>query len=171
MARVISAFGMDVLLLAQRLQQVGPGETVSYSVLSKAIGRGVRSDEPGYGALTAARRRVQRDYRLVFGPVRGVGLKCLTDEEIVESGQYEVDGTRRRADRVMNRLGCVKDYDSLEPESKVNHNTMASVFAFIGNVLQAAPMKRLKGHVAKAKAQLPLAKTLLALGGTIELRR
>ena len=68
----------DSKTLAAVLAAATVGQIISYDELSKAIGRTVTASK-----LSTARYIVQREQRIVFGAVAGVGLKRLSDAEIV----------------------------------------------------------------------------------------
>lgn len=89
----------DSKILAGVLRECQSGQTVEYSTLSKAIGvQDVRSPATR-GFLTTARNMVQRENRIVFASVRGVGLKRLDDaDKVVVTGEHN-----KRARRAVNR--------------------------------------------------------------------
>ena len=95
--KTIAEISVDARLLHQRLQSVGVGETVSWEELSQVIGRDVTAGSKGYGPLSTARKRALNDDGMVFDAIPKVGLKRLTDAEIVNTGQATVDKVRRAA--------------------------------------------------------------------------
>jgi hypothetical protein len=159
--RSIPEISVDARLLYERLKQVGVGETIRYEELDAVVDRDVRNG--AHGVMTTARRRAQNIDQIVFGTIRGVGLKRLNDAEIVDTGQSQIDAVRRRARRAFTILTCVSDFDALPAESKVKHNTYASMFSVLSNVTKPGQIKKVEQHVERTQAELPLARVLEAL--------
>lgn len=158
----IFEISVDAKLLHERLKKVGIDEVISWEDLSEVISRDVRAGGSAYGALTTARRRALVDEGMVFDPVKGKGLKRLSDAEIVETSQAKIDSVRRRSRAALKRLACVQNFNGLPSDKQVKHNVFASIFSAFVMVTKAGPMKKLEDQVAEAQAQLPLAKTLEA---------
>lgn len=156
--KTIQEISVDARLLHQKLKTIEIGATVTWDDLSSVIGRDVR--DSGYSALTTARRRVQIDDGMIFDAVHTIGLKRLTDIEIVSSGQSFVDRVRRIARKGAKRLLSVKDFDKLPNNVKVSHNAYASLLGAITQVSSESKVRMLEKHVQNTQQALPLAKTL-----------
>lgn len=156
--KAIPEMAVDTRLLAQRLRGLTPGETVSYDELDKAIGRKVRAG--ARQALYSARNIALRE-GIVTEAVRKVGIKRLTDSEIVGAigGQYR-ERVRRGGRRAMRKLTSV-DFEQLSPHEKVKHNAELSqngaLVAFAGDTVT----RRIAAKVSKTASEpLALAHTL-----------
>lgn len=157
--RTIPEISVDARLMLERIRKMGTGEVVSDAEFGELIGRDLMNG--GYGPFMTARNRALRDYGIVLGRVRKTGYRRLSDAEIVSTGQATVDRVRRSARRAFVRMTCA-EYDKLSDESKVQHNTYASVFAALVSVTKASAVKRIEKQVEKAQKELPLAATLEA---------
>ncbi len=158
--KTIAAISLDARHLYLRLARATIGETLTYDDLSKAIGRDVSPGKPGYGALTTARRRAHLDGGIVFDAVTKIGLKRLSDTEIVGSGQHAIDRVRRAARRGAVKLLSVGDFEALPNELKHKHNAYTSLLGAITQITQGRRVEELERHVGNAQATLPLWKTL-----------
>jgi len=158
--KVIQALSLDSKMIYDRLKKSAVEEIVSYAELSKMIGRDTQNG--GRGSIQTARRKALREDYIVFGVVRNIGLKRLSDVEIVATGEDTVTRIRRASTRGFRTITAVRDFDALPNDSKIRHNTYASVLGALSMATTAARMKKLEGRVAEAKASLPLAKTLEA---------
>ena len=158
--KTISEISVDARLLHQRLTQAKVGDVITWDDLGQIIGRSVHPGEGGYSALATARNRVQVDDGYIFDAIAKVGLKRLSDAEIVNTGQYAIDRVRRAARKGTRRLLSVKDFDALPNDLKVKHNAYASLLGAVAQISQSSKVTQLESHVQNARAALPLAKTL-----------
>lgn len=162
MKPTIQKLSIDSQLIAERMMQVEIGQLVTYEVLSEVIGQDVTGDH-GRGCLATARRMLQRDSQMVFDAVRGVGLKRLSDAEIVQSGARSVRRVRSAARRGSRLLTSVGDFDSLPASDKLRHNATLSVLGAIEAISSAGSVKKVEQRVTAA-SPLPIAATLAAFG-------
>lgn len=158
--KTISEISVDARLLHQHLAASKVGDTLTWEDMGKVIGRDVRPGSTGYGALHTARNRAQMDDGMVFDAIAKVGLKRLSDAEIVNTGQSAIDRVRRAARKGAKRLLSVKDFGSLPNDLKVKHNAYASLLGAVAQISQSSKVTQLEAHVQNARAALPLAKTL-----------
>lgn len=149
----------DSKTLASVLREVGKDDTISYEALSRAIGRNVRSECAG--ALHSARLLVQREDRMVFDSVRGVGLMRLADSAIVDLADKARDKVRKHAKRTAKKLVCV-DFDALPNDKKIKHNAALSMFGVMSEIATDKSMKRLVSQPGISTHQLPAAKAAMA---------
>lgn len=149
----------DVRSLCNLMANTDIGQILSYEEMSKVIGRDVQTE--ARGALVSARRITQRELGYVFGTIYRLGLKRLSDVEIVQTGAQSVvkihHASRRGADRIANAAP-----EKLPIESRVQMNTYLSVLAMVHAVSTEKRLKRLEEKVAQAEARLPLERTLEA---------
>lgn len=93
---------VDAQAVARRLMELQPGDLIHYSNL-----RLICPDRDLRGRhrwiLTAARRIALRDGEMVFGVVKGVGLKRLTNEEVAAIPSSAIASTRRLVARSLRK--------------------------------------------------------------------
>lgn len=150
----------DVQAIVTVLDQLSVGETASYGQLTEAIGRDIISHRY---LLENARDRLLKE-RKVFGCVHNVGIKRLSDSEIVA---YSLDGfrrIRRMARKGAKKLASVQDYAALKDDEKARHNISMSVLGAIIHAATPKNMDRLNTQcVNVGKSGLPVASTLKML--------
>lgn len=153
---------VDRRMLTDRLRQVAVGESITYKALSEVISRDVQG--PAHGALAGARETLLKNDGIVFGTIRGEGLKRLDDSEIVKTGESAIRRVRR-ASRRAAQIIAIADYTKLPQEAKVQHNTHLSVLGMLATVTKSTAIKKIEGKVSQAQTALPLAATLEAFKG------
>ncbi len=151
--------GADVHALAAVLNQLAVGNLATYDDLSAAIGREVRDHR--YLLDQALSQCLKQ--RKVFGCVTGVGMKRLSDAEIVENSFHAFRRIRRMARKGAARLSSVA-WEKMPVEDQKRHNLHISV---LGAICHCATPKNM-GRVAAACANgdkngMPTAKTLALL--------
>lgn len=154
----IPELSIDARLLIDLLSKVGIGETVGYDTLSEAIGRDVRGT--AYSQLATARRHLLRDKQMVFEAVHNVGIKRLSDAEIVATGESAVGRVRRAARRGTQRLTSVQDFDALPNALKLKHNAYLSTLGAIGMLAKGSAVKKVEEAVSASSGALPIGRTL-----------
>jgi hypothetical protein len=150
---------VETRLLYDRLKPAVKADVITYEELSALIGQDVTNG--ARHLLTSARRLTQKEDRKVFGVVRGVGLKCLTDTEIANSGEATRKSLRRKATREGKKLECV-EFDTLNGDDKVKHQVARTLVGFIYSASSPAHVKEIEGMVSKTNTALTFAKTLEA---------
>lgn len=148
---------VDTRLLYQRLAAAAMGEVVAYDDLNDLIGRDVR--RRAYGALASARRKALAEDGIVFDVVPKVGMKRLTDAEIVASTQADVRRLHKASRRAARKVACAH-YEQLPADSRITHNAVLSLFGAVHNITHVKRLKQLEQEVASTNGELPLAKTL-----------
>lgn len=151
------AASIDAGLLADRLATLGVGEPASYADLTAVIGTDVRRGR-GLSALRTARRQLQRERQMVFNVERGVGLRRLSDDQVVEAGASYLAKVRRAARRGAKLVTSVSSYEALPAHLKVRHNAQVSIFGAIEAVAAGKAVARL-GERTGAKP-LPISATI-----------
>lgn len=147
---------IDTRMLYDRLKEAAIGEVVSFTQMQEILGRLV---DGASSNLQSALHRLETD-GIAFANVRGVGYQRMNDVEVVNTAESAREGLRRKAKRAIKRLTCVQQFDALPNELKVKHNAAISGFGAIASIMSPGRVKALEEQVAKAGAQLPLAKTL-----------
>lgn len=147
---------VDARLLLQELVKASIGHIFTYEDLSKIVSRDVTSSST---CLRRAILRAMRDNGIVFGTVNGVGIKRLSDPEIVDQGADVADRVRRMARRSVERLTKV-EFDKLPREKQAEHSARVSIMATLAHMTGANQFERLRGAAALAGRELPIAATL-----------
>lgn len=158
--RAIGLISIDTKVLFDRLITANVGDVIPYSELTELIGRDVRGS--AIWALGGARRKAFRERSFVFAAVRNEGVKRLSDLEIVDTGEDTASRIHRMSRRGAQRLMAVADFNALPNESKIRHNTYASLLGMTAHVTKNTQVKRLAAKIEKTQAQLPLQRTLEA---------
>ena len=96
---------LESQLIAKALADKNHEPIFTYAELSKIAG--VPDITTRRGALVTARRSARREQRIVFSVVRGVGLKRLTDSEIVASRSEKRTKIRNAANDSKKDMVCV----------------------------------------------------------------
>lgn len=126
--RTIAEISIEARALVDMLIDVKPGDEITYDEMTKAIGRDVRT--VARGAMQTARRVAERQYRMVFSPIFGVGLRRLLNDDIPGVADSKIAHIRRTATRAARTLACV-DFDRLPNEKRIEHNAKLSILGAI----------------------------------------
>jgi len=154
--RSIPEASIDTMLIYNILKDVVPGGIVSKDDIVAKLGRPYEAIRPN---VDSARRIAQRDNQMVFGPVRGVGLKRLSDQEISEEGCSLAEKTRRAARRSKKKLQCV-NVEQLD-RTEVNRLYVSmSMVSFLGNMTAKKRLTQVEAAVVQSQERLPIGKTL-----------
>lgn len=149
----------DVHALLAVLNQLAVGNLATYDDLSAAIGREIR--EHRYLLDKALSECLKQ--RKVFGCVTGVGVKRLSDTEIVEHSFHAFRRIRRMARKGAARLSSV-DWNTMPDDEKKRHNLYISVLGAICHSATPKNMGRVAASCANGnKNGMPTAKTLALL--------
>lgn len=149
---------IDTRMLYDLLKKAAVGEVVSFTRMSEVLGRQV---EGATGNVQSALHRLEGE-GIAFANVRGTGYQRMNDVEVVNTAEEAREAIKRKAKRAAKRLTCVQNFDGLANELKIKHNAALSGFGAIASIMSPGRMKVLEDQVARAGAQLPLAKTLEA---------
>lgn len=149
----------DTRLLRQTMAKVSVGQTVTYETLSAAISKPVSSSS---AALQSARNSLLRKEHMVFGVIRGVGLKRLDDTDIVNASEQDVVGMRRKAKRAVRKLTSISDYNALPPEKRLAHTARVSVFTAMADMLTDRSLEHVEKAAVGHSSQLPFNETIRA---------
>ncbi len=164
MKKTIMTVSQDSLLLVEKLRAVEVGAQITYSELSQAVGRNVQTE--ARGCLNTARAILQREDSTLFAPIRGIGLKRLTDGEIAQVGGQTLRHVNNSAKRGIRKLACVRDFNALTNEEKIRHNAAMSVLGVFYEVSKTKGIRQIEAAVAVVQKELPLKEALRAFIGT-----
>lgn len=92
-----------------RLSQCAEGDVVTYDELSDIAGRNLRTE--GRWILESARRIVEREFKLHFEPVRGVGMRRISNGEQVPLAEAGHRAIGRKTGRITRMLETTRAAD------------------------------------------------------------
>ncbi len=161
--KAIQEMSADTSLLAERLRKVEVGETITYQQLESVIDRDVRG--VAVHNLRSAVHIAQREYKIVFACVHGVGLKRLDERGIVSTADDSLGKIHRTAKRGRDKLLCVENIEGLSNEAKTKYNAGLAAFGALHECTKTKSLERLEKAVESSKEKLPLAGTLNAFLG------
>lgn len=165
MKRIIEKMSIDTTTLIKYLNEKNENGLITYDELNEVIGRNVQGE--ARGCLMTARHRLLVDEGIVFGVVRGEGIKRLNQEEVVDASDSHIVRSRRLAKRGFDKLTRgITDFTQLPPEKRIKHNVAATLFAAIRHMTKEKSMQKLVPAVEKANGVLPVMKTLEAFKAT-----
>lgn len=116
--------------LIEVLSAMKQGEMLTYAQLSEIAGAAICGANPSFAS---ARRHVQANSPAVFGIMLKVGVKRLTDEEIVKNGPKNLSHVVRTVKKGARQLSGVIDYAGLSDEMKRSHQAHAVIYAKISD--------------------------------------
>lgn len=153
---------LDAQTLLDCLEEMKPGDFVSYSDLSELIGKDVQVGK-GYQALSRARKILERENGKVVEPVFGQGMRCLEDESKVDSSEYYVKKAGRAGKKAVKRLTTIENFAALSNAKKVKHNYVMSVAGVIHHLSKPSTKKQIESKVSQSHRQMELDETLNAV--------
>lgn len=156
-SKCLFELSVDARLLADRLRSVEPSCDVSYAELSEIIGRDVQRS--ARSVLASARKFVVREDSIVFGVVLNVGLRRLTDAEIVDTSDRASRHINRAAGKAISLITRAR-YEVLDRAHQIRHNAAISTFGAIAVFSSHPGRKKVEVVVAQNNAPLPLAGTV-----------
>lgn len=154
---------IDTRRVFDRLMLAEVGAEITYNELTGLTG--VNVQKRGRSYLDSARAMAQKQ-NVVFGVLHNFGLVRLSDTEIVQTGASTVTKIRRTARRGARRIVAVKDFDAMPNDSKLAHNSYASMLGAIAQFSNDGTLKTIQGRVSDAAGgEIGYAKTLALFGG------
>ncbi len=145
----------DTRILTDALLKMEPGDTLTHDEMAALLSRRIDGAD---STLQSARRRAEKEDGVVFGTVRTVGLKRLTDAEIVGLGETGAKGLRRAARRSFRRVSNVGNFDKLSPAEQAKHNGALALFGGVMAASKGSTLRRLELAVSGTE-QLSLGRT------------
>lgn len=136
----------DVYIIRELFSKAEIGETITFAQISEVLNR--KMDNSTYSAIHLAKLLLEKEERMVFGNVRSVGYKRLTDSEIIEAFEVDRRRLRRRAQRAARRLTNVNDYGSLSEIHKITHQAGLGVLAAVARVTAPRMIESVKEVVS-----------------------
>ncbi len=147
----------DTRFLVQKLRTVKVGELISYEDLATEVVKPIARIR---NALISARRILLREENIVFDVERDIGLRRLTDTQIVGTATKSARHIRRTARKAVQTLQAVADFSALPRDDQMRHSASVSVFGAVAEMTMERGLSKLQKAVDE-KA-LPFAATLEA---------
>lgn len=141
----------------QRLRTAAIGETVEYSDLADAAGISIGEL---HTPIATARRILLREENMVFGVIPTVGLKRLSDQEIVGTSVAVAQKVRRAARRGVKVLHAVQDFSALSQADQMRHSASVSIFAAVAEMTTERSVTKIEKAAEGKRAELPFAQIL-----------
>lgn len=154
----------DVLAIEDRMKAAKIGEVITYAEIAKLVGRDVQFEDRYL--IQSARRRCLRNHRMVFAPVRGVGLKRLDDEGIINQSESGFRRLRRIARNECAKQLCVTDFEKLSREARVKQSAALAVFGTIAMFGKRKSIEKIEARVSAEPRRLSYKETLALFNGT-----
>jgi len=121
------------------LMRLGPGDEITNDGIATAIG------SPNVDLrqkIISARAYLEKHHGIVFGVIRGVGLRRMAPGDIVESSRGIVSRISRQSKKGAHRLGCVSDAAALSPAQRSAHSIMGVIFEKIAQETKATEVRK-----------------------------
>lgn len=155
MSRLQFQMGTDTLILIDRLREAQVGQVITYQELGKWLGRDFVDQR---NCMYRAFKHLRDDHKIEFGTITGVGIKRLSEDEIVSKCKRGIQTLGRCAKRHSRPLTAL-DYEKLSDAKKVEHNVLLSIYGVVAYMSKPSSVKRVEGTVANSGA-LPIGRTL-----------
>ena len=155
---------IDATQIAKALSAIPVGGEITHEAIAAMCGR---SFDRLRGAMATALGIVQREQRMVFASVRGVGYQRLNDAQIVDTFDQSSRRIRRIAARAAKKIVCV-DYENLPNNAKVKHNTALSIIGAMSEMASVGSAKRIEKRIAECGTELTAAKAAIEALGIYE---
>jgi hypothetical protein len=136
----------EAQMLARRLAQLEPGETVPYAELDRIIGKPVQQNR---GLLRTARNAVERDYSVVLECVRKEGVRRMRPTEIGAVGVAAVESIRRKARRTRTRIARGTAGRSLSDQAQRQVSLQVSVLGTLELFTRPKSIKKIEERVVE----------------------
>ena len=152
--RTISEVSLDTKTIYGILSETSVGDVATYDRLSAAIGRDVHAV---WGSVATAQRMAMREIGAVFSPVRGIGLKRLSNSEIAKLSEGTLMKVRRAVGREVRRQALV-DEMMLTNEEKISYSARLSMLGALVEFTKPGVAKRIEAQ--KPTAALPVGRVM-----------
>jgi hypothetical protein len=130
----------ETQIIEQHLSGLAIGQTATYAELGKLVGRAV---DGAYAPLQSARAMLERSGTHVFGTLTKVGVKRLSDAEIVAATHGGRARVARAARNELRKLGNIQSFAALSEADKRAHQAHAVIFAAIADKASSSNAKTL----------------------------
>jgi hypothetical protein len=149
--KVIQKLGIDAQVIINKMSPLQIGESIAYEDLSQAIGSMVDGSS---GSLSTARNRMLRDLGMVFGTIRGEGLRRLSDSEKIKVAYSKVESVKRTTHRGLTIAQTI-DPTTLGKEESSRLNLTISHLGILAHASTAKAGKRIEGRIMSNNGLVP----------------
>lgn len=158
--KAIPERSVETQMVADCFAALEPGGDVTWEELMELLGASNR--EQIRGNVSAARKIVLREHRMVVDNVRNLGYRRLKADTVVQS---EATAKRiRRLSRLRIKRLLSVDYDSLSDDMKREHNIGVAMAGVIAHATTKKARAQLGNTTTNSSVQkIPLPKALNAL--------
>jgi hypothetical protein len=140
----------ETRICKDRLKLAEIDEVVTYKELSNLIGRNIQEYR---NPLNSARHALRRDYGRDFSCVTGLGVKRLSDEEVVLSADF--------AREILRLMRCVDDFDALPIALQKKHNAEVSAMQAMRHFTKESSVRKIQEKIGgDVKRYLPTESTM-----------
>lgn len=146
--RSLRELSIDTQTLESMMIKVPIGDMVTYHDLSASISRDVQA--AARGNMNSARRRLEREHHIVFGAVKGLGLKRLDDVGKVAAANTHVARGRNQFRSAKRVASAVDNFDALPNDAKVEHHVVMAKAVTLLHMTSPQTTKRLQSALADA---------------------
>lgn len=139
MFRTIGTTSIDAKLVYEKIKTLSPGESVTYDQLSEITGRNIKQHRH---ILLTARNTALRENKMVFDCITGVGIKRLSDSEIVSMESVRPMARVRSALRNgVKRITCAQNITN---EERIRVNASLSMFSVLAEFSKNKSLDKLE---------------------------
>jgi hypothetical protein len=139
MNRTIGTTSIDAKVVYEKIKTLAPGETITYDALSEITGRNITLHRH---ILMTARNTALRENQMVFDCITGVGIKRLSDSEIVSMESVRPMARVRSALRNgVKRITCAKNITN---EERIRVNASLSMFSVLAEFSKNKSLDKLQ---------------------------
>lgn len=147
----------DTVFLAQKLEMVAVGDSITYEELGEVIRKKVSGATP---SLASARRILLRDHKRVFETQIGLGLKRLDDVGITGTGDKTRKRIRAEARRGLKRLMAVDDFSAMPREVQMKHTATTAVLGIVKGFTSDRELAKVEVRAGEVDRKLTRYQTL-----------
>lgn len=151
MTITIHSMADETRALIEAMKEAYVGQTFTYDQLSKIAGVRVNGTFPG---LQTVRKRLLKDYGIVLAAVRGIGLKRLSDTEILSTGKGVRSSLRRKSSRSLEDHSKV-DFKNLDRKGQQSFVAHTSLMGAINMATRERQFERVQQDVRQGERRIP----------------
>ena len=147
----IKEASVDTNLLYIMISKMKPGDILTYLAMEIELSRPWSALR---GSFQTARRRAQREDRIVLRNIRGVGYQRIDDNQIA-GGVFDLIPKLRRANRrEIKRIQCIEGGE-LDEKGRANYNAGRTITSFIATMLKPKSILKIENAIKAKGGELP----------------
>jgi hypothetical protein len=156
--KALFELSVDVQAICAVLRKIEPNQIAEYAMLSEVIKADIRISKHRH-LLVSALRVLQRDSNHVFATVRGVGVKRIVEDQVVDAAKHPMQKIRTQIRCGAKLLRCV-EYEKLSNAKKIEMNATASIYGALEQATRPKTITIVADMVASQSRQLSFGETL-----------